>query len=90
MKKIRSEDVRFDSSSHIDPFSRLFHYEGHICRAFFPDTADFYRQLIASPRMQELITSGRVVDTVVEEGTELEGFGLVARHRRISFPSYCF
>lgn len=90
MTKISRADVRFDSTSYIDPTGRVFYWKDNIYRAFYPANSSFYEGLLSSDAMRKFISRGKVVETEIEPELELEGFGLVAKHRRIERVSYCF
>ncbi len=90
MKKISKAEIEFDSTSHIDPMGRVFYRDRRIYRAFYPESSSFYEKLLSSDRMKAFISKGKVVDTEIEPELQLEGFGLVVRHRRIDHPNYCF
>jgi SAM-dependent methyltransferase len=90
MTYLKKTEINFDNTSYIDPKGRVFYYGDGIFRAFYPETSEFYRRLLDSEALKSLIGQGKVVDTAIETGMEAEGFGLVVRHRRIEFPSYCF
>lgn len=83
-------DVSFDPNSFIDPMARVFQRDGNIYRAFFPQHSDFYRQLIASPALTELMAQGKIVRTEIEPAIQVDGFDLVVRHQRVDTRSYCF
>lgn len=90
MTRITKEDLRLDETSHIDPTGRVFYHRGEIYRAFFPHASDFYVRLLSMPSIKGLVGEGKLVPSVIEPEVEVEGFGLVVRHGRLRFPSYCY
>jgi hypothetical protein len=90
MTKISTADITFDNTSYIDPTGRVFYWKEGIYRAFYPESTPFYTALISSDRMRALIAQGKVVETEIAPDLEMEGFDLVAKHRRIEHANYCF
>lgn len=90
MMRIDRSDIDFDSASYIDPTGRVFYREGDIFRAFYPEVSPFYERLLLSDRMKKLIARGKVIETDPHPHLQIEGFGLVVKHRFIDHPSYCF
>ena len=90
MTKISKADVNFDSTSYIDPTGRVFYWKEDIYRAFYPESSPFYEGLLSSDAICRLISQGKVVETEIVPDLELEGFGIVAKHRRIEHANYCF
>jgi SAM-dependent methyltransferase len=68
----------------------MFRLDGNIYRAFYPEMSSFYADLFSGARMKGFISRGAVIETDIETAVEVEGFGLVVRHRRIEHPSFCF
>jgi SAM-dependent methyltransferase len=83
-------DPKFDNASYIDPRGRVLHYEGGILRAFFPETAVFYKELLSSNKMATLTKQGRIIDFDFMPDIEIKGFSLVVRQREILNLNYCF
>ncbi len=81
---------QFDAASYVDPRGRIFHHNGQLFRAFAPGVCDFYKELFSSSRMAALTAQGKVIETELMPGLEIDGFGLVARQRKIDHVSYYF
>lgn len=86
---LRSETAGFDHDSYLDPAGRVFMHEGRVYRAFFPEHSGFFADFLASQHTRELIDKGMLVHTEEDDGISVDGYGLVVRHERVRFPSYC-
>lgn len=86
--QLRPSDIAFDPASYVDPNGRLFRWNGGLYRGIAPHIAGAYRTLIESPAMGRLVERG-LIDTQIAP-LEVEGFGLVLRHREIGVRSYPF
>jgi len=87
---VKITDPKFDNASYIDPHGRVCHYNGQILRAYFPKTADFYKELLSSNKMALLIKKGMIADFDFVPDIEIEGFPLVVRQKEIPNSNYCF
>lgn len=90
MRKIPKEEIKFDNTSYIDPTGRVFYWEGEIFRAFYPEVSSFYRDLLLSDKLRDMMNRRELVFTDIRDDLELEGFDLIVRHERIPYISYCF
>lgn len=82
--------IRFNDASFIDPMARVFHSQGSIFRAVYSGHAEFYRNLLSSRTTADFMAAGKLVATEEAPEMDLEGFGLVLRHHRVPYPTYCF
>ncbi|MFP4498319.1 MAG: hypothetical protein ACLFQV_08925 [Vulcanimicrobiota bacterium] len=87
-KIINREEIAFNSTSYVDPNSRVFHWNDKIYRAVVPEMAEFYRKTISTDWFQKLIKKGELIDTRVTD-FELEGFDMVLEHRKLETITYC-
>lgn len=87
-----------------DPAGYVFYRGGRVLRAVAPEAADEFRCILASNRIQDLMSGGRLVRTrildrdeisdIVRERSTGDGFsdvvsyGAVAEHARVPFISY--
>ena len=88
MAKIINPEL--DNASYIDPRGRVFHYNGQVFRAFFPETAVFYKELLSSNKIAALTRQGKIIDFDFAPDIEIDGFALVVRQRKVSNLNYCF
>ena len=68
---------------------KLFVSEDALYRTIVPEWADFYKQLFDAGIIQKLIEQGLFVDSELISKSVDNG-GLLVKHRRIPFVSYCF
>ncbi|MFC1769935.1 hypothetical protein ACFLZI_02620, partial [Nitrospirota bacterium] len=83
-------DIRFDNASYIDPTGRVFFCDNEVFRAFYPDTSEFYRNLISSPLIKDMMGKGQLVKSEPSPELNIDGFDLIVKHQRLPFPNYCF
>ncbi len=88
MQDIPAAQVQFDSTSYVDPYSRVFSWNGGIFRAVVPEMADYFRQIISENWFEKLQEKGNIVSTKITDYI-LDGYGLILSHRKISPLSYC-
>jgi hypothetical protein len=83
--------VRWIGLRFLDPVGRVFEYEGECYRAIYPESVAFVRELFERRIVQPLMDEGLLVQTEVSQ-LQLEGFGLVLRHRTAPFflPYYAW
>lgn len=86
--KLRPEDIQFDPTSYADPNGRVFHWDGGIYRAISHKMVPTYRDLLQHRRLSRLFEIG-LIETEIAP-LEMEGYGLVLKHRKIPFVSYGF
>ncbi|MCB7128084.1 MAG: class I SAM-dependent methyltransferase [Candidatus Brocadiales bacterium] len=88
MKSIDPKDISIDPASYVDPSGRVFKWEGSTYRAIALDRSHFFTHLVSEVihRCPELRRA--FVETEITDLT-LDGYGLILKHRTISFPSYC-
>ncbi len=82
------EQVAFEPASMADPHGRVFRWEGGLYRAINSDIAPIYRRLLEDPRCTRLFDIG-LIDTGIAD-IELQGAGLVLRHRELPRVTYGF
>ena len=87
---VKITDPKFNNASYIDPRGRVFNYNGQIFRAFFPETAVFYKELLSSEKIVSLTKKGKIVDFDFVPDIEIEGFSLVVRQREVPNLNYSF
>ena len=87
--KLRCDQVRFHPQSYADPSGRVFWWEGDLYRAIGDQRSAFYRDLFSRGIAEDLIQRKLLVHSELTN-LELDGYGLVLRHRTIPFVSYCF
>lgn len=88
MQEIPVGQIQFDSTSYVDPYSRVFSWKGNIFRAVVPQMTDFFREMIQKSWFEKLQEKGSIVSTKITDYF-LEGYGLILSHRKISPLSYC-
>lgn len=82
--------LRFDDASFIDPMARVFHHQGSVFRAIYPEHIDFFRKLMAMDRTKDFMAQSKLVPTFETDDIEVEGFGMVLEHHKVAAPNYCF
>jgi SAM-dependent methyltransferase len=84
------DEIAFHSGSvGNDPHGRLFEWNGVLYRGVDEGHAVEIRKLLATDAAIRAQASGALVQTEVTD-LELDGYGLVLRHRRVPFVSYPF
>jgi hypothetical protein len=83
--RIPLDEVAFDATSYVDPRGRVFRWNGFVLRAVPSEHAEFFRGLVAQPGPE---WTRHLVDTEATD-LQLEGYGLVLRHREIRPRTYC-
>lgn len=83
---LTQSDVAYEPASMADPSGRVFRYDGGLYRAIRPEAAQRYRDLLAHPRCTALFDLG-LIDTEISD-LQLEGAGLVLRHRELPYVTY--
>jgi hypothetical protein len=86
--KLDIHEIEFDHTSYADPNGRLFHWNGEIYRAVPNEISSLYSALLTDKRFKKLFDSG-LIETELSS-LELEGFGIVLKHRKIDFVSFGF
>jgi methylase of polypeptide subunit release factors len=87
--RVDKSEVTFHSLSGIDWSSRLFWWKGGLYRAIKREQVAFYEHLISTGIVQSLSRRKLLIDTEVTD-LELDGYGLVLKHRTVPFVSYCY
>lgn len=87
MPAIPAEEIVFHHRHCSDLNGRLFLWGGELYRGIFSERAAFCRDLFANGVVEELVTKGLLVETILTDW-QLEGFGAVLRHATIPFVSY--
>ena len=88
MNIIPQDEIKFDSTSYIDPNSRVFEWNDKIFRAIVPEMEAFYQKIIDEEWFHTLQDKGWVVGTKKTDYS-LDGFGFILSHHKISPLSYC-
>src|SRR5215469_9973729 len=88
MKLDRSE-VDFHPRSGLDWSGRVFWWKGGLYRAIKSERVSFYEQLLSAGFIRDLVQRQLLIDTELTD-LELDGYGLVLRHRTVPFVSYCY
>lgn len=86
--KINSDQVHFEPASYTDQHGRVFYFEGNVYRAISYNMAPIYRELLQSKRIDHLFETG-LIETEIAP-LEMDGYGLILKHRKIPFISYGF
>jgi SAM-dependent methyltransferase len=86
--KLHSDQVVFHPLSDQDPAGRVFWWEGNLYRAISTERVPFYEQLLTVGIVQHLTQQELIVETEATD-LELDGYGLVLKHRSVPFVSYC-
>jgi hypothetical protein len=86
-RSIPAREVSFHPHSFGDSSGRLFAWNGSLYRGLSGDSADFFRELIESGVIGDLVGRGLLIDSDATH-LELEGYGLVVRHRTIPLVAY--
>ncbi len=87
MARIPPEEIEPHPHSFADRAGRLFYWRGELYRAFRRDVEGTFAALLDDGVLDELARRRLLIETEPTE-LELDGYGLVVRHRRIPFPSY--
>ncbi|MCE7869430.1 class I SAM-dependent methyltransferase [bacterium CPR1] len=82
------QQAEFDPASYIDPYGRLFQFEGQLYRGIRAAGAQFYGDLLENPLFQGLTREGKIVGTR-RSASSLEEFELVLEHDTITPRTYC-
>lgn len=85
--KLAVESISYHPLSFADSSGRLFWHEGELYRSISPERTPFYQELFARGIVQQLVERRLLVETEPAD-LEIEGAGMVVRHRRIPFVSY--
>ncbi|KKU14131.1 MAG: Methyltransferase type 11 [Parcubacteria group bacterium GW2011_GWC2_45_7] len=88
MTKILAEEIHFDLSSYVDPYGRVFLWNGRIFRGISLDSVEHVKRLMENATIKRLQEQGKVIDTQIPQETA-DGFGFLIEHRRVQYPSYC-
>lgn len=88
-KRIPFHEIAFHPLSFADPTGRLFRWEGQMYRAIKPSFVSFYQRLFDDHVIHNLVDRELLIET---DPTlfQLDGYGMVLRHREIQFVSYPF
>ena len=86
--KIPIDEIKYNSSSYVDPNSRVFEWKNEIYRAISKDKEQFYLSFFQSKLFADLQTKGWMIGTQITEYS-LDGYAFVVKHDRIPFLSYC-
>jgi hypothetical protein len=87
--KLRQDQVLFHHRSYADPSGRVFQWNGNLYRAINHGHVKFFQELFSRGIIQELVQKKILIDTDPTE-VELDGYGLVLKHRTIPVESYCY
>jgi len=87
--QLPASEIEFHPASYCDFVGRLFWWNGELYRGITRANVDFVRQLFKEGVVQGLIEKGVLVQTELTN-LSVQDFGLVLKHRRVSFVSYCF
>jgi SAM-dependent methyltransferase len=81
------DQISFEPASRIDDSGRVFAWNGGLYRAIRYDYAEFYHDLLRHRDLHLLLTKGLVFAEIAS--LSVEGYGLILKHHRIPFLSYC-
>ena len=87
MDHICVDEISFHPHSYGDPDGRLFWWNGDLYRGISHDRTPFFQDLFRQGILQKLVERGVLVDSEPVP-LNLEGYGMVLRHRCIPFVSY--
>lgn len=87
LEKISTGDIDFEPASIVDNVGKVFWWNGQVFRAISHENEGFYRELIEKKNIQDLFSRGLVPAEVAH--FVLDGYGLVLKHKRIPFASFC-
>lgn len=87
MDQIPQDEISFHPHSYGDPDGRLFSWRGELYRGISHRRTPFFREVFQKGVLQKLMEGGILIDSE-PVGSNLEGYGMVLRHRRIPFVSY--
>ena len=87
MDQIPYGEVRFHPHSYGDPAGRLFSWRGQLYRGISHEATQFFLNLLQSGTTGDLTRAGLLIDTELTD-LSLAGYGMVVRHRPITFLSY--
>ena len=87
MECIPFDQVTFHPHSYADPAGRVFLWKGQLYRGIRSEWAPFFRRLLQSGVLKELVDHGLLIDTEPTALT-IDGFEMVVRHRYVPFTSY--
>lgn len=76
------DEVEFDQGSVMDPAGKVFHYEGRVFRAISPEFETIYLEFLQADFLQNIFDAGLVKSW--KSDLELEGFGLIVEHQKIT------
>lgn len=83
---LSEKDVQFASKRSIDRNGRVFYWYGNVYRAIPPAMSRAYSDLLRHNKFSKLIECG-LIETE-RAPIELNGYGLVLKHRKIPFTTY--
>lgn len=87
-KVIPEHEINVDLTSYVDTNGRVFQWSGGIFRGIVPEKGPFYRELVERGVLRNLQQEKLVVQTEVTP-FQLDGYGLVLKHSKIPFLTYC-
>ena len=87
-KLIPEHEINVDLTSYVDTNGRVFEWSGGIFRGIVPERGPFYRELVERGVLRNLQQEKLVVQTEVTP-LQLDGYGLVLKHSKIPFLTYC-
>ncbi|WP_438394096.1 hypothetical protein [Caballeronia sp. DA-9] len=83
MIELHADQIRFESSSVVDPVGKVFHFDNRVFRAISPAYAGFVKDTIELAGSQNLFDEG-LVPTWPSDFT-IKGSPLVIEHQRVPF-----
>jgi hypothetical protein len=87
--KLDSSEVVFHSRSGLDWSGRVFWWKGGLYRAIRSERVPFYKHLLSAGIIRDLVQRRLLIDSEATD-LELDGYGLVLKHRTLPFVSYCY
>lgn len=74
--------VKYAKESIIDPFGRVFYYNGEIYRAIKAESKDYCLELLQTPLFRELTNLKYIPRTTIAQSITIEGIPLILHHER--------
>jgi hypothetical protein len=84
---IQPDQIKYHTMSLTDTSGRLFSWNGELYRAISTEITPLYRRLFEDGTISRLVDHKLLVDTE-QTAFEVQGSGMVLRHRRLPFVSY--
>jgi len=81
---LKSDELNWIGCRFLDPMGRIFVYENEIYRAIYPGKVEYVRGLFEKNIIESLVEKGLLIETKITD-IEVDGYGLVLRHRKIPF-----